>query len=783
MDHVDARINLQDTFAEMPHKTASYGKYEVCFSSLAGLVHIGHGLVLAVYNLVVPGRHFFAPDYEDALTARHDVRPLQHLKLGMILLIPVIGSVVCWFFYYPAGTRGRALQYIDLAQGLLETNEDVLSEEDGELTRLDNGAFLYEFGIEEYREAGMEPTANDFLRIARSKFAELRNASSNDAQKQQILVVAARHPTLFPEGLGGVNEGQAAPQEGEGDVELLSTNINPFLQALNAYRQNPDAWPQFGGGRRETSHNSLSEESISSSSTESDEDRKTPPGNPPPPPSGDSNPPRSFNSNPLSEHERRHSWDHRRSAAGVDESRRLSSNAALSLHTSSVLRQNPPIPTPVPPARDASPTPSFSSSTSSGLSSSVPSLLSRENRERTPEGSPPPIPFFPSGGFGDLTLPDSFLEDLDLVPTSSQLDLLPSFNPTGDPRKLPTKDIFVAPGSVSPRNLGIRPNPAASVSSVAPSLFLSPSGLVPMDLLSATLPQGTLEGVPEERDNDFSFPSGGFSFTSEGDDEVMAQAYQLGEDGKHAEAAVLFEQIEAFSEAAESYHKAGNQDKVLECALKASNQNQPQSENFTLPEDFGLVEEINVDQLIEQGRYKEAAQACVAKGDLNRAGEYFELAGDMSQAAACVARTGDVGLCLAKSEEFLGRNEWSAARVWAAAAHKQLQDKRVAPSDEQLQQALSRLLECAIAENAAKRDSSALHKAEKGDRAAPKPVNSGLGFGGVTLRKTEVEHKATPTKKEPNEIEEAKNKLKKTETKGLATLAATSDSPPSTDPK
>ena len=410
MEHVDPRINLQDTFAQMPHKTASYGKYEVCFSSLAGLVHIGHGLVLAVYNLVVPGRHFFAPEYEDALTARHDVRPLQHLKLGMILLIPVIGSIVCWFFYYPTSTRERAEQYINLAQYLLETNSDVLSEQDGALTVLDNGAFLYEFSIEEFKEAGREQIANDCLREARSKFAELSDASLDAAQKQQILVVAERHLTLFPEGLGVdfIGGGQAAHEEGEGAIQLLNPNIQSFLQALNAHRQNPNAQPQPGGSGRAPSHNSLSEKSISSSSTESDEGRRTPPESPPPPPSGGLNLPRSFNSNPLSEDEKRRSFD-RRAAAGVDASKRLSSNAALSLHTASVLRPNPPIPTPVPPARDASPTPS-SSSTSSVLSSSVSSLLSKES-----QGVSLPRP--PSGGsFPTFSLSSS----------SSALSSLPS---------------------------------------------------------------------------------------------------------------------------------------------------------------------------------------------------------------------------------------------------------------------------------------------------------------------------------------------------------------------
>lgn len=82
----------------IPRHSCSFGRKELYFSSLAGLGHIAYGTALAVYKLVIYTHslitqgHFF-PRYETVWEAHNDIQPWQHLGYGVILLIPLIGSL------------------------------------------------------------------------------------------------------------------------------------------------------------------------------------------------------------------------------------------------------------------------------------------------------------------------------------------------------------------------------------------------------------------------------------------------------------------------------------------------------------------------------------------------------------------------------------------------------------------------------------------------------------------------------------------------------------------
>lgn len=114
----------------IPHRCSSFGRNELYFSSFAGIAHIAYGTALAVYKLVIYSYslitqgHFF-PQYETAWKAANDIQPWQHLGRGILLLIPMIGSI---FFavYDEFNERKLTHNYLRIAQTLRENKDQRL---------------------------------------------------------------------------------------------------------------------------------------------------------------------------------------------------------------------------------------------------------------------------------------------------------------------------------------------------------------------------------------------------------------------------------------------------------------------------------------------------------------------------------------------------------------------------------------------------------------------------------------------------------------------------------
>lgn len=85
----------------IPRQSASFGPNELYFSSFAGAAHIAYGLYSTVNKVTYCANYLWQykrmPEIALEETATQDIHPLQHFGRGLILLVPVIGSI---FFHY-----------------------------------------------------------------------------------------------------------------------------------------------------------------------------------------------------------------------------------------------------------------------------------------------------------------------------------------------------------------------------------------------------------------------------------------------------------------------------------------------------------------------------------------------------------------------------------------------------------------------------------------------------------------------------------------------------------